>query len=161
MALHNYPHRISGCVGLRTASAVVLAAAAGCTALSRNDLARIDLGNSRDAALQTLHRDSQWSGARRQQLDQLFERVVAAERSDDAVTWLRVYVLAQVADQQDRAAQDEIARHFSDRLARLAAEPSPGSAVFASDLASLKQEVQALHELYSTPLADAAARPRE
>lgn len=102
-----------------------------------------------DLALVRLRDDEHWNQNRRDQLDVLFGRVIASDQSHDAFDWLHVYVLAQVADRQDREARTSDAAELATRLDQIAHERTRDHADFHDDLTQLREEVRGLRELYA------------
>jgi hypothetical protein len=97
-----------------------------------------------ELALDRVRRDHEWRTARRAELDSLFTRVVGAPVSNDALSWLRVYLLAQVADDHDRAQHEALERELDERLAALEAGPARAAADLAADVTAWRAEIDAL-----------------
>jgi hypothetical protein len=100
--------------------------------------------------------DATWRTVRRGQLDRLFDRIVAAPDSGDALQWLRVYVLSQVADEKDRDTRGDDAALLSAQLKTVADTRSRAKNEFADDIASLQAEVTGLRALLARSAAPAA-----
>ncbi len=101
----------------------------------------------REEMLSRSHDETEWLKRRRGQLDLLFDHVAVAEQADDALEWLRVYLLTQVADEKDRDARSIEMGRFNDRLAALDAASARADGAFGKQLESLLAEVRGMRQL--------------